>query len=697
MRNASLRARLLWGLALMLTPLLIVSVAGLILFHGSSSRFAQTSNEIVEETDLASAALSEVLDAEGVVDRFTQTAAPGVLRKLLDLSSRVNSHMAAFEALDEVEEQTWARIAQEEWGEVHETISGIDIRSVTDVELDGVEEDLDGQIDLVVTALEELSASAFIEIQTDIATTQERERAQIIGVLVAILLAAAAAVLVGLRLHRSIVGPVGRLQLAARRLSEEDLSHRIGSTSTDELGRLSQTFDEMANRLEFSRYQLREQALHDALTGLPNRILLLDRIEHALTVSKRHPRPLAVIFLDLDDFKAVNDTLGHAHGDELLIAVGDRIKTCLRPSDTFARLGGDEFAILLEEMQRSDDAAEVAARVHAALLEPIAVGTEQVVAQASIGIAYSASGQESAASLVRDADVAMYAAKASGRGRSEVFNLEMQTADIERLRLEADLSKAVDQEEFILHYQPIFDLQTKRMQGVEALIRWKRSDGTMVSPLDFIPAAERTGMILPIGRWVMHQACAQVRKWQKETPGADELGLSINVSGKQMQHGGFIDEVKDALRSTGLEPRTLTVEITETIMMTDVEATIGKLEALRALGVKVAVDDFGTGYSSLSYLQRFPLDVLKIDKTFVDGTGLGSFEESALARAIVKVAHGVNLGVVAEGIEREEQLDELIALGCQGGQGYLLARPLEPDAVALLIAAEPRRLVASSI
>jgi diguanylate cyclase (GGDEF)-like protein len=423
------------------------------------------------------------------------------------------------------------------------------------------------------------------------------------------------------------------------------------------------------------------EALHDSLTGLPNRSLFLDRLRHALARAERTGTPVGVLFCDLDGFKTVNDSLGYPTGDRLLVSVAGRLDGCLRPADTIARLGGDEFAVLLEELRDPGDAARCAHRLLDSLRASFQVRERELFLSASIGIA---AGIGDAESLLRDADLAMYRAKGRGRGRYAIFEPHMHTAIVGRLELEVDLRRALERDELALVYQPIFSLRSGTVAEVEALVRWRHPTRGLVLPERFIPLAEESGLIAQLGRWVLRTACHQAALWRARYPGHPGLGISVNVSGAQLRERGLVEEVADALAAAQLECSGLTLEITETALMGNFEAAIERLDALKELGVELAIDDFGSGYSSLRYLRRLPLDSLKIEKSFIDGIGRAD-DEPALLRAIVDLAEIFGLRIVAEGIERPEQRTRLLELGCDLGQGHLLAAPLEAAAADALL------------
>ena len=425
--------------------------------------------------------------------------------------------------------------------------------------------------------------------------------------------------------------------------------------------------------------RLRHDAFHDALTQLPNRSLLSDRTEHALARSARSGGAFAAMFLDLDNFKSVNDSLGHDAGDELLTTVAHRLQSAIRPGDTVARMGGDEFAILLEGVSEAAEVDAMAKRILASLEKPISIHERSVFISASIGVRLATAADNQASSLLRDADVAMYAAKNGGKGTYVIFDPNILGIAGDRLALESDLRAAVNRSEFVLYYQTIVELATRRPIGVEALIRWQHPERGLLLPAQFIPVAEETRLIVPMGRWILEEACRQRQAWRES--GAindDPFMISVNLSMWQLVSPTFVADVAAALKRTGLPPSELVLEITESTMALDREMLIGTLNALKALGVRLAIDDFGTGYSSLSYLSNLPVDYVKMAKPFVDNIE-GNSQESAIGRAVYQLAETLKIDVIAEGIEREGQAQELRTMHCQLGQGFLYSRPVPAD------------------
>ena len=448
--------------------------------------------------------------------------------------------------------------------------------------------------------------------------------------------------------------------------------------------------------------QLQHNAFHDCLTNLPNRALFLERLARAFNRAKRHPEyKFAVLFVDLDDFKKFNDSLGHSAGDEILIKIGQRLTSSLRKDDTIsrqaseyidlplagdtlARLGGDEFTILIEEIRDASDAIRVANRIQQILAAtPLIIGEQELFASASVGIALSSSSQTKPEDLLRDADMAMNRAKASGKARCKVFDTAMHALAVKRLNLESALRKGIEHEEFRVLYQPIVRLSDAKIVGFEALVRWERPNVGLVPPLEFISVAEESGLILPMNRWLRLEACRKLRQWQTQFPSDPPLTLSLNVTAKEFAHPALISDVKQALEQTGLEPSSLQLEILETIAMGEGKPE-GVLSQAKALGVGLSIDDFGSGYSSLSRLRRFPADTLKIDRAFISRLDSDA-DNRAIVHTIIVLAQNFDLKVVAEGTETAEEVDELLAIGCEYAQGYYFSRPVTEEAASQLL------------
>ncbi|MGH8252072.1 MAG: putative bifunctional diguanylate cyclase/phosphodiesterase [Steroidobacteraceae bacterium] len=414
-------------------------------------------------------------------------------------------------------------------------------------------------------------------------------------------------------------------------------------------------------------------AFHDPLTLLANRSLFRDRVEHAVTVSRRNGRGVAVMFVDLDNFKKINDSFGHPQGDRVLHKSAQRLVKATRNGDTVARLGGDEFAVLLENLTGKDQVIEIAARIVEALQESLELPGPDIRVTASVGVAF-ATAEDGVEELMRNADVAMYSAKSQGKGRYAIYQPAMQRAASKRQELEAELATALEESQFLIHYQPIVELHSGYLTGVEALIRWRHPERGLLGPAEFIGVAEETGQIVTLGRWVLAQACREVRVWQGRLPEGRQVRVGVNVSAVQLAQSDICADVAKALRLSEIDPGCLVIELTESVLMQNTEHMLGKLAELKKQGVRIAIDDFGTGYSSLSYLHRFPIDILKIDRSFVEQ--LGSMENGeGLARAIITLGETLGLEVVAEGIELEHQQRELIELGCVAGQGYFYSKP----------------------
>jgi diguanylate cyclase (GGDEF)-like protein/PAS domain S-box-containing protein len=435
-----------------------------------------------------------------------------------------------------------------------------------------------------------------------------------------------------------------------------------------------------------SEERLRHDAFHDPLTGLPNRALFADHVRLTIARAKRvASRRFAVLFCDLDRFKIINDSLGHVAGDQLLVEVARRLESCLRQGDTVARVGGDEFTILLDDLADEEEAVAVAERVQKEVSAPINLSGRDVFTTVSIGLATGTGSYSDPEDILRDADTAMYRAKSLGKARHVVFDHSMHASAVNLLQIETDLRKALEREQFYLLYQPIVSLGNFKLCGFEALVRWHHPERGLISPLDFIPIAEETGQIIGIGEWALHEACRQMREWQEKFPQASPIFMSVNLSAKQFNHSLLIAQIDNVLRRTGLSPRQLKLEITEGAVMDNIDTASDMLRHLRDLGVQLAIDDFGTGYSSLSYLHRFPIDTLKIDRSFVTRMA-NNHENVEIVRTIVMLAQALGMDVVAEGVETKEQLKLLRDLQCEYGQGYYFSRPSSPaDAERIIV------------
>ena len=436
--------------------------------------------------------------------------------------------------------------------------------------------------------------------------------------------------------------------------------------------------------------RLRARALNDTLTDLPNRSSFVERVEYALTQAARESRSIGVLLVDLDDFEEINHTLGHEAGDRLLAAVGERLAAAVRPGGFAARLCGDEFAVLLEDLPDKDSAASAAERIGEALKAPIEAGGGEVLVSASIGVTVADPEQEkSPEDLLREADVAMHVAKRKGKAGHKMFDPGADTTTSGRALAEAEMRRAVEEGEFRVHYQPMVALGTGKVRGLEALVRWQHPVYGLISPEEFVPLAEQTGLIVPIGRWVLREACRQAKLWHQEHPGNPPLMLSVNVSARQFGKPNLAEEILRTLQSCGLDPQYLILEITEGVMVHDVSAA-SALRELRGRGIRFAMDDFGTGYSNLSYVKRLPVGIIKIDHSYVSGLG-NDAEDTAIVHATAAFAKALGLGLIAEGIENAEQLARLRELGCELGQGYHFARPLPSEEVPEFLEAHLQR------
>jgi diguanylate cyclase (GGDEF)-like protein len=434
-----------------------------------------------------------------------------------------------------------------------------------------------------------------------------------------------------------------------------------------------------------AQLQLLHDAFHDGLTELPNRALLMDRLGRAIERAKRHKGYLfAILFLDIDRFKVVNDSLGHTIGDQLLVDVANRLESCLRSLDTVARLGGDEFVMLLDDLEDLDDPIRVAERIQEEINKPFTLNGHKVVITASIGIVTNLNSYDNPDDALQDADIAMYRAKSSGRARYEIFDAEMRARAILRLQLEVDLHKAIEKQEFLVHYQPLVELDSGKIFGFEALLRWQHPQKGLVMPMEFIPVAEETGLMIPIGLWLLREACQKTRQWQDRYPMDPPLSISVNFSSRQLIQPNLVSQIERILSDTGLAATSLRLEVTEDVVMENVRLSLPILEKLRKMGIHIEMDDFGTGYSSLSNLYRLPIENIKIDASFI-WTMDSPSHNLKIVRTIVTMARELGMGTIAEGVETIEQLEQLRSLNCRFGQGYLFSVPIDSHDVDTLL------------
>lgn len=483
------------------------------------------------------------------------------------------------------------------------------------------------------------------------------------------------------------------LQSAKAKISElnQELEQRVYQ-GTIELKTANQQLRREIIERQRVQQQLVYDALHDGLTGLANRTLLMERIDFAIKHAKRHSGYMyALLFIDLDRFKIINDSLGHSVGDQLLVAVSNLLKDCLRESDIVARLGGDEFVILLDGIRDPQDAILIGERIQQKLRSPFALEGQSIFTSASIGIVFNTNGYKSATDVLRDADIAMYRAKAKGKACYEIFNPTMYYEALKLVELENNLRLALEREEFVLHYQPIIFLENNELVGFEALIRWRHPTRGFISPIEFIPIAEDTGLILEIGEWLLREACKQLSKWQqqfKSIPQVAFLKMSINLASLQLQEPEFINKLDQILQETGLDGNCLRLEITESVLIEPGGSVQNTLKQIRNRNIKLSIDDFGTGYSSLSYLRRFPIDNLKIDRSFIEQMNFDA-ENFEIVRIIITLAKTLGMDAISEGVETPQQLSQLKALGCEFGQGFLFAKPLPPLTVESMLTKYP--------
>jgi diguanylate cyclase (GGDEF)-like protein len=678
-RRTTLAGRMLLAVTALLVPLIVGTVVGVAMFRSSIGSLEAFQHDAIDSTARVNEASELMALADDVGEQYVEEGDAISGEEFRSISQRVVDILAA---LSKGSEQELAVIAEVEtqWATVLRDLdeaAAIPQDDYTDAALDPFHDDLDDGLSMLAG----VNALHTIEVADEIASMRQSEQLQLVVGLAMLIAGVATASLIVRWAHRSVTARLGLLESAAVRLGSDDLSYRVDVGGDDELGRVGDAFNTMAVRLTMSRDQLQHQAHHDPLTGLPNRALFMERIGQAKNRALRRGGDFSLLYLDLDGFKYVNDSLGHHVGDELLQIAAIRMSACLRTEDTLARLGGDEFGVLLEETDATC-AAEVADRlVHA--LSDTSFTEHDLSIGVSVGIT-TGGAHDDIDQMLRKADASMYSVKGHGGGAWQAFDPAIHLDGVRAQSLRAELQRAVEQHQFVVHYQPVVRLDTGVVEAVEALVRWQHPERGLLAPAAFLEEAETTGHILFIDNWVMHEACRQVKAWQTDIPGAAELSACVNLSGSQLRHPGLAGAVDEALQSSGLRPQDLVVELTEGSLIHDLVVAGTELQMLRDLGVRIALDDFGTGYSSMSHLLSFPVDILKIDQSFVstmDTNGRGS----DLAAALVTLGRTMGLQTVGEGIEEAHQLSLLKSLRCELGQGYLLSKPLSADGLGKLL------------
>jgi diguanylate cyclase (GGDEF)-like protein len=678
-RPRSLLAWLPLGLALVLLPPFIVAAAGISAQQRELSKTRASARAAATRVAAAAHLQASVEVAEDLARHAPRSGGRAIAARAQAALARARTDLTTLDAI------RGSDAVEREFASVEPLVArlgdpGADVRAA----LAGL-----SRLDTWTAVLaEDVVATMRAEARRD-GTGQQSQR---VWILIAFATTLIITLLVARRLVASIRRPLAALSTSAQRLGSGDLAHRVDLDSFSELNQVADSFNAMATRLLQSRHELSHRAFHDSLTGLPNRALLFDRVAHALARrgATGDGTPIAVLFVDIDNLKVINDSLGHSRGDDVLTEIGRRLGSVIRPSDTVARLGGDEFAVLLEELAEPAAATRVAERILLVLSSPVTVGGTELDIGASIGIAISGPESHDTDTLMRAADLAMYAAKGDGKRRYRTFDPAMLAGAIERLGLERDLKLAVERDEIKLHFQPVVDLVTGRARGVEALARWTHPQRGAVGPDVFIPLAEETGLIVPLGRQLLARACSELPALRAGL-GEPALLMAVNLSAAQLLDPGLPADLLAAVADAGITTGSLMLEITESQLITDLDAGVARLHELKALGVYLALDDFGTGYSSLAYLRSFPVDSIKVDKAFVDDVDDTGSDGHALIRSIISLGQTIGVRVVAEGIERQEQRRELERLGCDRGQGYLFARPM--PAADLVVAFGSRLLV----
>ena len=681
------------ALATMVVPMLLMGGLGIWAVDSSTTMFENAADGQVIDSLTIVKLRDNLITAEFWAMQYTNEGKPGARRRYLDLVPQIETGIAQILSMDSGREKATAGRIAESWSLASKV--GFEAMALppgaSEAAIEYPLEDFHPPLEEAVGALVDLNRESLEGMRAEVHTIKERRDNLVEGLAIATGVYLIVAWLISGRSRKLIQQPLTRLEEAARRFGDHDFDHRIQVVTEDEFGRVGEAFNTMAQRVSTSQSaseelerQLRYQALHDGLTGLANRNLFSNRVDHAIRQIDRSHATAAVLFLDIDNFKVLNDTFGHDAGDEILTVVAERLERCIRVVDTAARWGGDEFAVLLTDMANADDPDIVAARIIEAMSFTFRVGGNEHQLSVSLGVSIGDNPHIAGKELLRQADVAMYAAKAAGKNAFVLFDPALDDEVSSRATLDRLLESAIDDNQLEALFQPIVELTTGRVIGAEALLRWIHPTEGRLTPDKFLPMAEETGFVAELDSWILEKACTSAAAWNKEM-GLD-LGISVNVSGRTLQREDLVERVASVLQQTGLKPQNLVLEMTESIFVQSRDAK--KLRELKDLGIRLALDDFGTGYSSLNYLRRFPIDIIKIDRSFVGELGERT-RGGNLTKAIVQMAEALQLVTIAEGIETRDQADVLVDLGVTRGQGFLYHRPLDEGALLTVLQRSP--------
>jgi diguanylate cyclase (GGDEF)-like protein len=684
-RRSSIRWKLRLALLTMAVPILLLGGLGIWAIDSSTTMFEAAADEQVTDSLAIIGLRDNLITSEWWAMEYANEGKKKARGKFLALVPKIETGITQILSMDTGTEKVTAEGIAESW-----SIAGrVGLRAMalppgsSDTEVEYPLEDFHPAVELAIGDLVELNEKSLEDMRAEVHAIKERRDNLVQGLGIAIGVYLIVAFVVSRRSKKLIQQPLARLEEAAQKFGDHDFDHRIQVARKDEFGRVGDAFNAMARRVSTSQSaseelerQLRYQALHDSLTGLANRTLFSNRVTHAIQQIDRSHTTTAVLFLDIDNFKALNDTFGHDTGDEILTAVAERLEGCIRVVDTAARLGGDEFAVLLTDMANADDPDIVAARIIESMGFVFRIGEIEHQLGVSIGVAINDNPHLAGKELLRQADVAMYSAKAAGKNAYVIFDHTMDDQLASKAKLEAQLMRSIATDELEALFQPIVELATGHVIGAEALLRWIHPTDGRLTPDKFLPLAEESGFVAELDAWILNKACTRAAAWTEEL--GRDIRIAVNLSGRTLQRDDLVETVASVLRQTGLKPQNLVLEMTESVFVQSRDGK--KLRELKDLGVRLALDDFGTGYSSLNYLRRFPIDILKIDRSFV-----GELSERTrggnLTKAIVQMAEALQLETIAEGVETQDQADVLIELGVVRGQGFFYHRPLEESAL----------------